>query len=193
MKYDLTKKRTRSAQRTLDAFSKTMFTLLKQKSFDKINVNELCTRSDFPRATFYNYFNDKYDLLNYCWYLLLSKIPAVDFETSRNCTLSTVCHLAFDQIYDLFSTHEALLDAIIKNNQTTNNLIMSFTNYARTTTRQLFYQHFETQKNDLPTELVADHVSNTILLLIEWIFLKKQPLTKKQAHVYLSHLLGDLT
>lgn len=193
MKYDLTKKRTRSAQRILDTFSQTMFTLLTEKSLDKINVNELCTLSNFPRATFYNYFNDKYDLVDYCWYLLISEMHLTDLQKLEPCTLSAACHFAFDQIYDLFTAHETLLTAINKNNQATGNLIMSFTTYARTTARQLFYQYFHGQKNNLPTELVADHVSNTILLLIEWIFIKKHALTKTQAHVYLENFLGDLT
>ena len=67
MKYDITKRATKGAQRTLEAFSGTMFELLSRKSFEEITVNELCQQSNYPRATFYNYFDDKYDLLNYCW------------------------------------------------------------------------------------------------------------------------------
>ncbi|ETJ34337.1 hypothetical protein Q604_UNBC11238G0001, partial [human gut metagenome] len=30
-------------------------------------INELCEKANYPRATFYNYFDDINDLLNYCW------------------------------------------------------------------------------------------------------------------------------
>lgn len=70
MKYDPQKKLNRNTQRTLKAFSEAMFGLLGEKNFEKITVNELCARCDYPRATFYNYFDDKYDLVSYCWYQL---------------------------------------------------------------------------------------------------------------------------
>ena len=37
--------------------------LLDEKPFDKINVTEICARSQTSRVTFYTYYNDKYDLL----------------------------------------------------------------------------------------------------------------------------------
>lgn len=58
MKYDLTKKSTKGAQRTLRAFSDAMYKLLAEKSYDDISINEICKISNFPRATFYNYFED---------------------------------------------------------------------------------------------------------------------------------------
>ncbi|MGI5988772.1 MAG: TetR/AcrR family transcriptional regulator [Lachnospiraceae bacterium] len=38
--------------------------LLAEKPFDKINVTEICRRSQTSRVTFYTYYNDKYDLLD---------------------------------------------------------------------------------------------------------------------------------
>ena len=79
MRYNL-EKRNRFAMRTLDAFSSTMFDLLETKSFETIMVSELCSLSNYPRATFYNYFEDKYDLLEYCWDILKSKVRLYDFK-----------------------------------------------------------------------------------------------------------------
>ena len=65
MKYDLSKKQTQGARRTLRAFSNALVALLEQKPFESIQVNELCQACMIPKSTFYNYFDDKYDLLNY--------------------------------------------------------------------------------------------------------------------------------
>ncbi|MFD1670628.1 TetR/AcrR family transcriptional regulator [Agrilactobacillus yilanensis] len=192
MKYDLTKKRSRSAQRTLDAFSEAMLTLIGQKNFEKININELCDLSNFPRATFYNYFDDKFDLLDYCWYLLIAEAHLDELSNKPQYTLLEACNYAFDHVYDLFKHREVLLKAIVANNSPTGSLITSFITSVRFTTRQLFYQYFDTQKNNLPTKLVADHVSNTILLLIEWIFLKNHDVSKAEAHNYIEKFLGNL-
>ena len=78
MKYDINKELTRGAKRTLFDFKTMMFTLLSEKSFEEITVGELCKRANYPRATFYNYFEDKFDLLNYCWFCLTKEIHLED-------------------------------------------------------------------------------------------------------------------
>lgn len=37
--------------------------LLQKKSFDKININDICTLAMVNRMTFYNHYKDKYELL----------------------------------------------------------------------------------------------------------------------------------
>ena len=58
MKYNTNKKMTRGAKRTLNDFMCTMFTMLSEKNFEEITVGELCKCANYPRATFYNYFDD---------------------------------------------------------------------------------------------------------------------------------------
>ncbi|MGN1370663.1 MAG: TetR/AcrR family transcriptional regulator [Candidatus Coprovivens sp.] len=41
------------------------FSLLEKKSFDEIRVNEICDVAMVHKTTFYNHFEDKYDLLNF--------------------------------------------------------------------------------------------------------------------------------
>lgn len=67
MKIDVTKHLTLGAKRTLKAFRVAMFDALSEKDFDRITVNDICKKSEYPRATFYNYFDDKLDLLEYLW------------------------------------------------------------------------------------------------------------------------------
>lgn len=189
MKYDLSKKRTRGAQRTLDAFSKTMFNLLAKKSFETISVNEICEVSNFPRATFYNYFDDKYDLLDYCWYLLSSQIyrnesPAIHSEKTLV--------ILFDRMYHLLASHNELLSAILKNNPSNSTLISHFSAYLKRVIQDVFHEYLHFDNKDVPLELIADHFSNTVMLILVAIFLKRQPITLEEAHKYLNYLLGHL-
>lgn len=80
MKYDISKPITQGAGRTLSAFSMAMFQLLAVKSFEKISAGEICSKARFPRSTFYNYFDDKYDLLNYCWIALSEEIGLGEYR-----------------------------------------------------------------------------------------------------------------
>ena len=45
--------------------SKSLLELLETKEFDNIKVQEICDNALVHKTTFYNHFEDKYDLLNY--------------------------------------------------------------------------------------------------------------------------------
>lgn len=189
MKIDLTKKLTRNAQRTLVSFSKTMFELLALKSFENITVNELCEVSNYPRATFYNYFDDKYDLLNYCWYIISEKIQ---FDQHMMFAPKEALTIFFDRIYYIFLEHKDLLTNILRSNPLNSQLVNHFNVYFKQVMQKVFYECVEFQHHPVPLEMMAEHFSNTVLIILEWIFLKQRSITLDEAHHYLDHLLGNL-
>ena len=113
MKYDHTKKTNRFAARTLKDFSTTMFSLLKDKPFESITVLQICQIANYPRATFYNYFEDKYDLLEYCWSLIKDQIRLE--EALDICHPHETFEL-FGRLYDCFKEHKKLLTKIMAHN-----------------------------------------------------------------------------
>jgi AcrR family transcriptional regulator len=189
VKYDLTKKTTRGAQRTLAAFSDTMFALLMKKPFAEITVNELCQRSNYPRATFYNYFDDKYDLLNYCWYCLGKQIR---LEEYKQLDPDACLYVFFDRFYDLAAAHVEMIQRILKFNSENSLLLHHFQVYFNTQIDKIFRGCPYTGKYRIPYDIVAKHYSNTILLIFEECFLNKRCNSKSQAHDYLQYLLGSL-
>ncbi len=52
-------------QKTYDALITALLELTKEKSLDKITVNELCQKARIRRPTFYKHFNDKYDFFHF--------------------------------------------------------------------------------------------------------------------------------
>ena len=63
-------------------------------------VSEICEISNYPRATFYNYFEDKYDLLNYCWDCFGEKI---DFQNDYDyMDTDEKMYDLFNNLYDFF-------------------------------------------------------------------------------------------
>ena len=51
--------------KTREAFATSFCTLYAQKSIDKITVKEITALAGYNRSTFYQYFDDIYDLLDY--------------------------------------------------------------------------------------------------------------------------------
>lgn len=193
MKYDLTKKPTRGAQRTLAAFSSTLFELIAQKPFEEVNVNEICERSNYPRATFYNYFDDKFDLLNYCFYILAKEIRLDEF---KSIPVEDLLPIYFERGYDLFEAQKAFLTKVLNHNNINSTVITNFTIFLRQQMRTIFFnclsQVPQSSNPALPIELMADHYTNTILLILEWIFFKKNNTTKIEAQRYLDVLLKNI-
>lgn len=189
MKYDLSKKMTRGAKRTLESFSKTMFTLLSKKSFENISVNEICEVSNFPRATFYNYFDDKYDLLNYCWYLISSEI---NLEEHTSIPSEEVINVLFDRLYNLFNKHSELLAKILKNNPSNSPLLNHYHSYLKHTMQMVFNECLDFGNKNVPLEIIAVHFSNTLLIILEATFFSPEPISLEEAHKYLNYLLGHL-
>lgn len=191
MKYDLSKKPTKGAQRTLKAFSVTMLQLVSEFPFEEVNVNQICQASNYPRATFYNYFNDKYDLLEYCWYLLGQQI---DLSQHTHFASDQLLFIYFDRIYSFLFNQRPWLEKTVANNAINGSLVLSFIDYLKKQTREIFYTQIESEVTDqtlsLPLELLADHYSNTLLLVLEWIFFKQNPTDKETSHYYLRQLLG---
>ncbi|MCH3963396.1 MAG: TetR/AcrR family transcriptional regulator [Clostridium sp.] len=189
MKYDITKKSTKGAERTLSAFSDKMFELLTAKPFEEITVNELCEKSNYPRATFYNYFDDKYDLLNYCWYTIGRQIH---LEQYAELDPKECLYIIFNRAYDFASTYLKNIQCILKFNSTESFLLNHFRGYLSTKMREIFRQSSCKDHYEIPYEIIADHYSNTVFLILEWSFFRGSVCSKTKAHKYLKYLLDAL-
>lgn len=187
MKYDLTKKSTKGAQRTLRAFSDAMYKLLAEKSYDDISINEICKISNFPRATFYNYFEDKKDLLNYCWLLFKEES---NIEQYHDVADEDLQEYVLGQIFEAMDQHRELLTQLAKHNANNSSIMSSIYEYFKNEAITILKQHLKNQTSKVPLELVAKHYSNTILLVLKWIFIENHPLSKREAMEYVDELLG---
>ncbi len=187
MKRDLSKPLTQGARRTLAAFSSQMFTLLAEKSFEEITVGELCAKAQYPRATFYNYFDDKYDLLNYCWLTLAERIGLPEY---RHAPENEMLFLYFDRIWTFTREKGEKIARVLAKNPEAGYMFASFRGYLNTQMRQIFKECPEAAEKGLPTELLADHYSNTLFLVWQWAALKDCGCGKEKAMSYLRKLIS---
>ena len=186
MKYDLSKPITRGARRTLDALSGAMLFLLSEKSFEEITVGALCEQAQYPRATFYNYFDDKYDLLNYCWLSLAEKIGLSEY---RHAPENEMLYLFFDRIYAFTKQYSAHIGHVLSHNPEIGYMFSSFRNFLSSRMRRIFRECPDALHKDIPNELLADHYSNTLFLVWQWSAVKHADCSKEMAHAYLKELL----
>lgn len=189
MKFDLNNKTNRFAQRTLLAFSSSLMELLETKEFEKITVGEICEACNYPRATFYNYFDDSYDLLNYCWISMLQEIKVNDYP---DMVPEERVYIIFERIYDYFDFYRERLQKIMKYNPLDGTLVMSCNLFIKQQTSRIMMDCPYGNVHPVPHQLMAEHYSNTLQLVLEWCFLRRNTVSKEDALKYLHYLLGGV-
>ena len=66
---------------TKNALADALKGLMMEKNFDKISVSDICDRCNMNRKSFYYHFRDKYDLLNWIFYIgFMEHIKFEDYE-----------------------------------------------------------------------------------------------------------------
>jgi AcrR family transcriptional regulator len=189
MKHHIVNHMTKGKERNLKSFYNAMMELISEHQFDDITVSEICEKSHFPRATFYNYFYDKFDLLNYCWYKVTEDI---DVEMDEHDSSEEVLLNAFDQLYTLFTDNSGYVGRLLRHNAFDSILVNSFSEYLKHMIKDEFNQCLNRNQSAMPVELLSSHYSNTILLLLEWIFIEQHKLSIDEAHLYLKKLLHSM-
>ena len=71
MKFNLSGKTSRFAKRVLADFSDSMIVMLADMPLEEISVQKICDICNYPMSTFYSYFDDIYDLMDYCWIAIM--------------------------------------------------------------------------------------------------------------------------
>lgn len=188
MKIDTNKKMTLGTQRILKAFSSALLHTLANKSFEEITVGELCEIAMYPRATFYNYFDDKYDLFNYCVSLVFQKINIDDYQDIDE---EQRLYVFFERFFDLAQAHMDIVKPIFKND--INGVLLSYIAIQLNSVIQKFVVNCERFNTcPLPSSMISQHYTNTIMLVIQYCIIQNNRPTKEQALYYLEYCLKHI-
>ena len=188
MKYDLNKKPTKFAERVLVDFTVALFDTLQEKPLENISVSELCQKAVYPRATFYNYFEDIFDLLEYGFYRLTRKIEVEDVfglpPKERTVALFRHC-------YAYLASNEQTLQRVMKQN-TMDGLFAEYLHkyVKREIYRNIVEHPYPGPALQISREIAAEHTANTIEMLLKHCFLAEKKLSQEEAISTLKNLLG---
>lgn len=88
-------------ERTKRDLRNSLIDLLKEKSFDKITVKDICEHTSINKMTFYHHYQDKYDLLDDC-------VRDIGERIYNNATIS------FDSNQDLVAMAASLSTEVVE-------------------------------------------------------------------------------
>lgn len=187
MKYDLSGGVSRSAGRVFTAFRRALFELLQRQSFENISVQSLCNAADYPRSTFYNYFDDIYDLLDYC---LQSPIKSFDSAKYAELSAEERVFAVFSDLYDLLELKREEFGCVFQVNKPNGVLQNSM---VRRLKQEVFASLADAvPEHGLPREMLAEFCCDIIHLVFDWRFIHEKLSSKEQATEALRRLLGGL-
>lgn len=169
MKYLNNDEMTIGTKRTLMLLRKSLTELLMIKPLEQISIQELCDKAMISRGTFYNYFYDKYDLLNYDW----SQIQLIIDPEFTNPDLNHDDYRAYMSLFlknliKFLSQEREIFRKIIDKNADS---IFS-SNMHEYIELQILLKLKATLTNNtnhkIPLELMADIYANTIITMARW-------------------------
>lgn len=163
--------------------------IMEYKSFEEIKVSEICKISLTNRSTFYDHFNDKYELLS-SLIKDLEKELVQKLEENNNITTAKEYYMKMiELLFDHISENISIYASILKNN---NNSI-SYDMFHNTLLEDV-KKHIEDNNRyhgNIPIEIITIfYVSAVINVCFNYI---KDPLkyTKEDILLYLNELLPN--
>lgn len=188
MKLDKIDKNKSFTKRLLNDFSTGLLELLQEKKLESITIAELCAKTSYPRSTFYNYFEDIYVLMDYCWETLSTRIKLDEFQ-SINHNERTLA--LFSMTYDYMEENRGAIDKLLKNNRADGAMLRSLDGYIKKTIYHMVSECEFSYKYPVPYDIIAQHYSNTVQMILSACFMDKT-ITKQEATAYMDFLLGTL-
>jgi AcrR family transcriptional regulator len=186
MKYDISKKLTKGAVRVLDAHSKAMFELLASIPFEEITVGKICELSGYPRATFYNYFDDKYDLLDFCMQALSKYVKIDDFS---GLPIAAMIEIYLGRLYDILAENERAVVGIFAHNMRDGYFVASTKIHLIAEIRKMLMRSGLPKSCPVPCEIMAEHYANIIILVCGRRYENGNRLARYEALAYVKYLI----
>ena len=146
-------------EKTKTYLANALLDLLKTSSFDDIKVTEICDKALIHKTTFYNHFDDKYELLNY---VLLKIHGEINEQVEKDNGIINY-YLSIAKYYIRYiKNNPELFKSIITDN---NNVGLSLF-------QRLYVKDIEKNIknfNDVPTNYAAHfYVSAVLAVISEW-------------------------
>lgn len=186
MKINTSEKQSIGVRRTLCMVEESFINLLMKKSFDEIQVAELCEEAMISRATFYHYFYDKFDVMSWFLDLLQAKIyPDVDVVQNHRKHVDHVC----DTLFDYMQTNQKTVDAIVRHNPKGTTFYRTAYDVIINSFRRTLLSCTESWKYEIPLEIVAQMDAYAMIVVTEFVFIDKHPVSREKYHDYINDLL----
>ena len=189
MKFKLSDKTSRLAERTLADFSERMIVMLSDMPLEEISVQKICDICNYPRSTFYNYFDDIYDLMDYCWITIMKDM---DIEKYLNVQGEQNTEQIFFLLYEYLDRYRPQIYRILLKNSLEGRCMASLRAFMKKQIGQIISKCPGTRDFPVREDIMVDYYAATLEMLLEKCFFAKEQLSKEEALQTVGFLLGSV-
>lgn len=179
----------RRVQRTRSLLHEALVTLLHQKTYERIAVQDILDRANIGRSTFYTHFRDKDDLLVEGLRDIIRSIETVKAPSSAKGPESLIWFSlpVFEHVEErrrMSSLKIGPHGRIVLHQQLQRILVEAISRQVKQCTparRKLFGQ--------IPSELLVEHIASTFTLVLNWWVEQKESVSPKEADLLFRSLI----
>lgn len=175
--------------RTRKLLCTSLMNLMQTTSFDKLSVNDICNKAMVHRATFYNHFNDKNDLLNYAIDEIQEELFEKSIENETYDSHKEMLMALVECVIDFMLSNRKKLSLIYKNSADKLSSLVS--NTVRRSIRHLISKNKYKQEYLLPIDIIVNFFTGGITMIgINWLESEK-PYSKSEMLKFFDILLNE--
>lgn len=175
--------------RTRKLLCTALMELMQQSSFDKLSVNDICEKAMVHRATFYNHFNDKNDLLNYTIDELQEELFEKSIENETYNSQKEMLMALVECVIDFMVENKQKLALVYKNSADKISSLVSTT--VKRSIRYLLSKNKYKQEYLLPVDIIVNFFTGGITMIgIDWLE-STTPYSKEEMLKFFDILLNE--
>ncbi|WP_145407486.1 TetR/AcrR family transcriptional regulator [Paenibacillus xylanexedens] len=164
----------RRIAKTKAAIFQSFVSLIAEKNFEDITINEIADRANINRGTVYFHYSDKYDLLNKCIEENLNQMIAVTTATDRNGETIDLIESSFLPVMRYFEENHHFYFSMLSNKG-----VPAFRDrmLELTTTHINIHIHMDGVNLNYNKELITQFMASAFVGIVEWWILNHMPLS----------------
>lgn len=175
-------------KRTRKLLCMSLFDLMQTAPFDKLSVNDICEKAMVHRATFYNHFNDKNDLLNFALDDIQEEMFEKSIENEAHQTPKEMYLALISNVIDFINENREKLVLIFNNSSDKMATLVSTT--IKRSIRYLLSRNKYKEEYLLPIDFIVNFFTGGIAMIgIDWLQ-SKNPYSKQEMLSYFDTILN---
>ncbi len=162
----------RRIAKTKEAIYQSFISLIAEKDFESITINEIAERANVNRGTVYFHYEDKYDLLNKCIEEHLNKMISVTTATDTNGQTVDLIQSSFLPVMNYFAENHHFYASMLANKG-----IPAFRERLLDIVSNHIKLHINMEGNNrtYSKDLVTQFMSSAFVGVIEWWIVNNMP------------------
>lgn len=175
-------------QRTYKYLTTALLSLMEEKNFKDITVQEICDKAMVRRATFYKHFGDKYELITFYIHQLLKEFQKTQNQVNEPKDSKEYFASMIYQTWQFIEENQQNLSKIIQQLDTSNQVLEILSNEIQTD----ILNHLKSKENtplvNNPS-LLASMITGALVFTIKQWLLEEINITKQEVLELCLHMM----